>query len=526
MELDPQSQSRLVEALKRSDAFPHPIGDLEHLQTHISHVLLAGDYAYKIKKPLDLGFLDFSTLSRRKHCCEEELRLNSRLAESVYLDVVPITGTPDRPMLGGDGNIMDYAVRMVRFPQDALLSRRSVGPELIDRIAQRAAAFHQSIPAAGANEPFGTPDEVLFPMQQNFDQIRTFVDDSEELARLAPLEAWTRARFETLGPLLARRKAEGHIRECHGDMHLGNIALVDGEVAVFDGIEFNPSLRWIDTMNEVAFLVMDLEQAGEDALAKRFLNRYLEISGDYEALPLLDFYKVYRALVRAKVTSIRLTQAGLAEDERVAVLAEYGRYVNLAESYTGGHKTALMLTHGVSGAGKTYASTLLLEALAAVRVRSDIERKRLHGLGETERSRSSEADGIYTPDATGRTYQRLLELARIIIEGGYSVLVDATFLKLAQRRMFAALARELGCPYLILNIQAPDAELRERIVRRQAEGSDVSEAGLEILEYQLRTREPLDDTEQTATIACQSGQPLPLGEIRERVASGFMENRG
>jgi aminoglycoside phosphotransferase family enzyme/predicted kinase len=457
-------------------------------------------------------------LARRKHCCEEELRLNSRLAESVYVDVTPITGTLERPVLGGDGKVLDYAVRMVRFPQDALLSRRRVGPELIDRIAQRAATFHQSIPAAGADEPFGTPDAVLFPMQQNFDQIRTFLDDTQELARLGPLEAWTRSRFATLSPLLARRKAERYIRECHGDMHLGNIALVDGEVAIFDGIEFNPSLRWIDTMNEVAFLVMDLEQAGEESLARRFLNRYLEIGGDYDALPLLDFYKVYRALVRAKVTAIRLTQAGLAADERASVLAEYGRYVKLAESYTRRHPTALMITHGVSGAGKTHVSAKLLEALAAaVRVRSDIERKRLHGLGETERSHSSKEGGIYTKDATGRTYARLRDLARIIIDGGYSALVDATFLKRAQRGMFTALARELGCQYLILDIQAVDAQLRERVVRRQAEGADASEAGLEILEHQLATREPLDDAEQKDAIACHSGQPLPLDEIRVRL---------
>ncbi len=517
MELDPQTQARLVEALQRADAFSHPVGELQHLQTHISHVLLAGDFAYKIKKPLDLGFLDFSTLARRKHCCEEELRLNSRMAESVYLEVVPITGTLEHPLLGGDGKALEYAVRMRRFPQNALLSGRPVGPELIERIAERAAGFHSVIPASGPDAAFGIPETVFFPMQQNFDQIRPLLDDAGELARLDPLEAWTRASYEHLTPLLQRRKDEGHIRECHGDMHLGNIALVDGEVAIFDGIEFNPDLCWIDTLNDAAFLVMDLEQAGEQALARRFLNRYLEISGDYEALPLLDFYKVYRALVRAKVTAIRLGQPDLEAWERTAVLAEYGRYVGLAESYTGERGTALIITHGVSGSGKTHASGRLLESVGAVRVRSDIERKRLFGLAETERSGSGTGSGIYSADAGERTYGRLRELARQILAAGCPALVDATFLERSQRQAFIGLAQELGQPLVILDIQASEAQLRERIEGRLAAGGDASEADLTILEHQLATREPLDADERAAAVAVDFSAPLPLEEIRGRM---------
>jgi len=522
MELDPQTQANIVEALKRPEAFSHPSGDLQHLQTHISHVLLAGNFAYKIKKPLDLGFLDFSTLERRKHCCEEELRLNSRMAESVYLEVLPITGTPDQPVLGGEaggeGEPLDYAVRMRRFPQEALLSGREVTPELIDRIAERAARFHGEIPAAPAESDFGTPETVFFPMQQNFDQIRGLVSDTTELARLDPLEAWTRAAYERLTPLLQKRKAEGHIRECHGDMHLGNIALVDGEVAIFDGIEFNPHLCWIDTINDAAFLVMDLEQAGRQALAQRFLNRYLEIGGDYEALALVDFYKVYRALVRAKVTAIRLGQPDLTAEERTAVLAEYGRYVALAESYTEPRPTALLITHGVSGSGKTHAGGSLLEAIAAVRLRSDVERKRLFGLGETDSSRSAVAEGIYTAEAGERTYGRLAELARGILEAGYPALVDATFLKRAQRQAFEELAKELGQPLVILEMQADAALLRERIQGRLTAGGDASEADLNVLEHQLKTAEPLEAEERAAAVTVDSAQPLPLQEIRGRMA--------
>ena len=437
---------------------------------------------------------------------------------------MPITDTLERPRFGtegfgGDGEPLDYAVRMRRFPQEALLSGRQVSPELIERIAERAAGFHNAIPAAASDTAFGTPETVFFPMQQNFDQIRGLVSDAGELARLDPLEAWSRAAYQRLTPLLQRRKEGGHIRECHGDMHLGNIALVDDEVVIFDGIEFNPDLCWIDTMNDAAFLVMDLEQAGEQALARRFLNRYLEIGGDYQALALLDFYKVYRALVRAKVTAIRLGQPDLTADDQAAVLAEYGRYVALAESYTRERGSALMITHGVSGSGKTHASGPLLEAIGAVRVRSDIERKRLFGLGETEASGSGTADGIYSADAGERTYGRLRELARQILEAGYPALVDATFLKRSQRQAFAELARELGRPLVILDLRADETQLRQRIEGRLAAGGDASEADVTILEHQLATREPLDAAELAAAVAVDSAEPLPLEEIRGRMVA-------
>ncbi len=496
MELDLSTQARMVEALQRPEAFDHPADPLQHLQTHISHVLLAGDYAYKIKKPLDLGFLDFSTLERRRFCCEEELRLNRRLAERIYLGVVPITGSVEAPRFGGGGEVLDYAVRMRRFPQDALLSRRGPAPAIIDRIADRAAEFHAAIPAAASDAPYGDPEAVFFPMQQNFDQIRPLLgDDARELARLDPLEAWTGERYRSLHDLLGARKAEGHVRECHGDMHLGNIALVDGQVVIFDGIEFNPDLRWIDVMNEAAFLVMDLEQAGHAGLARRFLNRWLERTGDYAGLPLLDFYKVYRALVRAKVTAIRLAQPDLPAAERTSVLAEYGRYVALAEGYIQPRGARLILTHGLSGSGKTRLGQALLEATPLIRIRSDVERKRLFGLAAEARTGAPLEGGIYTPEAGRRTYARLRELARPVLAAGYPVLVDATFLRAGDRKAFAALAREEGVPWTLLDLEAPLEILEARVAGRLTEGSDASEAGIEVLHRQAATRDPLDPEE-------------------------------
>ncbi len=507
----------LVGALHRVDAYPHPVARVEHIETHISHVLLAGEFAYKLKKPLDLGFLDFSTLARRKHCCEEEIRLNARLAPGIYLGVVAITGTPGMPRIGGRGKAIEYAVKMRRFDQDCLLTRRPVTPELADRIAERVAAFHGSIPAAPADSAFGEPDAVLRPMAENFAQIRARLQDADALARIGWLETWTRRRHSELRPLITSRKQAGRVRECHGDMHRGNIALVDGELVIFDGIEFNPGLRWIDTVSELAFLVMDLEEAGEINPARRLLNRYLEIGGDYAGLRLLDFYKVYRAMVRAKVTAIRLGQPDVESEEAARDREELERYVALAEGFTRGRPRWLYLTHGVSGSGKSVLARQLRERLPLIHIRSDLERKRLFGLGAGERSGSGQDAGIYSAAASERTYQRLRELAEMILEAGYSPLVDATFLQAPHRRAFIHLAEQAGCPFTILDCTAPPSMLRERVAKRETEGHDPSEADLSVLAAQLASREPLSETERGSALTVDTSRPEALDLLLEQL---------
>jgi len=508
---------RIVAGLRNPTAYPHPVDAVAHIETHISHVFLAGDYAYKLKKPLDLGFLDFSTLERRRFCCGEEIRLNGRLAPHIYLDVVPIAGTPDSPRIDGNGEPLEYAVKMRRFEQESLLTRLPVTSELADRIAKRVAAFHDSIPAAPAESPFGTPASVLRPMDDNFSQIRARVEDPALLARLDTLESWTHSRLEDLRSLIEGRKSDGHIRECHGDMHRGNIALVDGELVIFDGIEFNPGLRWIDTMSELAFLVMDLEEAGVMPPARRLLNRYLEIRGDYEGLGLLDFYKVYRAMVRAKVTAIRLGQSDLKPSEAARDREEFERYVDLAEGYTQPRSRRLYLTCGVSGSGKSRLSAILRDHVPLIHIRSDVERKRLSGLPADARTGSGPDAGIYTPEAGERTYGRLRELASLILDAGYSPLVDATFLTRSRRAAFIALAREKGCSCTILVPEAPESVLRERVAEREADGRDPSEAGLAVLDAQLADREPLTETELQLAVTLDTVNPPSLGDFLGRL---------
>lgn len=508
-----ESHQKLISALSDPRVWPGVVTEVkvEVIETHISSVLLVGNFAYKIKKPLDLGFLDFSTLERRRHFCHEEIRLNRRLAPDIYLDVVPITGSPDAPSLDGEGEVIDYAVRMRRFPRGGLLSEcaERLKGEVIDKLATRLAAFHGDIAVAGASDSFGTPEALFQPMTVNFEQIRRLVSGSAELARLDEIERWTRSRFEELHDLLVARKAGGFIRECHGDLHLGNITLVDSEVLIFDGIEFNPGLRWIDTISELAFLLMDLEEKQRGDLAQRMLNAYLDVSGDYQAVSLLRFYQVYRAMVRAKVSVIRLGQADVGELERVEILSDFSAYLNLAERYTHPGEPAVIITHGLSGSGKSTQTSRCLEALPAIRLRSDVVRKQLAGMSARERSESGLAEGIYSAHFSQATYGRLLELAGLIVDAGFIAIVDATFLVVGQRESFQELADALGIPFVILHCQLPAEELKHRILQREQEGADPSEAGITVLERQMVTAEPLTVAEQRFTLTL-GAEPIDL----------------
>ncbi len=512
-------QADLIEALRKPGTYPHPVRRVNEIQTHISTVLLTGKFAYKIKKPLDLGFLNFLSLEDRKRYCEEELRLNRRLAPQLYLDVVAFSGDPRAPKFNGEGTPFEYAVKMRQFDQEALLdqvlARGELSEAMIDEIARRMADFHREATVSGMDAPFGTPEAVFAPMQQNFDQLRPLLQDPEQLAQLERLEQWTQHRHAEVFDLLAERKQGGFIRECHGDMHLGNMALIKKEIAIFDGIEFNDYFRWIDVMSELAFLSMDLDDRGAHALSRRVINAYLAESGDYAGLALLRFYQVYRAMVRAKVASIRLSQGGLDEDERAAILKAYQGYADLAEHYTRGGQGAVMITHGMSGSGKSTAAQQLVQMLGAVCVRSDVERKRLHGLKADEASGSQIGGGIYTAEATEATYQRLLQLAAGIARAGFPAVVDATFLKRAQRHRFAVTVSELKLPFLILDMRVNETQLRERLTQRLKQGADASEANLEVLEQQLRQHEPLERDETAIGIDAQG--TIPLAAIKQRL---------
>lgn len=509
----------LIAALREHAVYTHAVHNIDVIETHISWVILTGDYAYKLKKPVNLGFLDFTSLEQRRFYCAEELRLNRRLAPALYLEVVAITGSAEHPVWNGAGDAIEYAVKMRQFPQEGLLDRMlergALTPQHIDQLAARIAAFHGEVEVAGAGSPFGTPQRVLEPAMENFRQIRALLDTPADLSALDALQAWTERQHGALAATFAQRKHDGFVRECHGDMHLGNIALVDGEVTVFDCIEFNDNLRWIDVVSEVAFLVMDLMDRERADLAWRALNAYLERSGDYAGLAVLRYYLVYRAMVRAKVTVIRSGQPGAVD--RRAAMQRYRSYIDLAQTLATPGTPELIINHGLSGSGKTTLSQPILEAIGAIRIRSDIERKRLYGMAALQRSGSGIASDMYAADATALTYGRLGELARAVVQAGYTVIVDATFLQRSQRDAFRALAASLTAAFAICDFRAAAEMLRQRVAQRLQHGRDASEADLAVLQHQLGTQQPLAPEELADVVVVDSERGADVGAAVEQL---------
>ncbi|MBT4868329.1 MAG: AAA family ATPase [Planctomycetaceae bacterium] len=510
----------LIRALQDANAWPHPVGDVAVIETHISWVLLTGTFAYKIKKPVDFGFVDFTTLERRQFFCEEELRLNRRLAPNLYLAVVPITGTVDCAVVEGSGTLIEFAVKMRQFSQEMLLSRLiacdNLAAEHIDSLAEEVADFHSCIEVVNPDTSnLGTPAAILEPVEENFRHLTRADDDLELRSMIDTLHEWSRHEFGARQSNFHRRRHLGFVRECHGDMHLGNMILQRREetdcanstdsVLIFDGIEFNESFRWIDVLSEVAFVVMDLQDRGRPDFGWRFLNGYLEQTGDYAGLSVLRFYLVYRALVRAKVSMLRCAQNDVDEEERLTLDREFRQYIDLAKQYTESHPTPLIITHGFSGSGKSTGTQPVVEQSGAVRIRSDVERQRLFGGDVAAKTATDIESGIYTSDRTGRTYDKLAELATAAVSAGFPAIVDATFLQRSHRDQFRRLADRLGVECIIADFQVTESVLRERIVRRLQAGVDASEADLSVLEHQLQTHDPIGDDELPFVVTVECG---------------------
>ena len=509
-----------IQAMLKPEFYDHSVQSCELIETHISWVILTGEFVYKIKKPVNFGFLDFSTLEKRKFYSEEELRLNRRLAPDLYLDVVPLTGSVDKPELNGSERAFEYTVKMLQFPQEAqldhVLARNKLQPEMIDSIANLIADFHQQIDIANNTSDFGTPGSVYQPVNENFKQIRELVTDKtileslSTLDLLSTLERWNKDTFDKIKTILINRKNNGFIRECHGDLHLRNLAWQDNKPLAFDCLEFNPNFRWVDVMSEVAFLIMDLDDHKQPELAQRFLNHYLEITGDYGGISVLRFYLVYRAMVRAKVDAIRVHQSGISQQESDEANKEFQAYLQLALSYTRPITPFIIITRGMSASGKSRWSQCLVEKLGAIRVRSDVERKRMFNIRSEVDSHEAVEQGIYNAAATSKTYLKLLEIAESILDAGLPVIVDATFSTSEQRSLFKELATKKQVRFIILEFTASNETLKKRIQQRE---NDVSDADLNVLENQIRSWHPLTENERNYSLLINTENNPDISQI-------------
>ena len=524
----PVDRNALIAALCDPHTYPHDADGVELIETHISLVFLAGRWAYKLKKPVDLGFLDFSSLARRKHYCEEELRLNRRLAPGLYRDVVPITRAGDGLCVGGTGEVVEYAVRMRRFEQADQLDRQLADDQLtgddMDKVALHIAAFHAGAAIARSDTPWGSVAAVAKPVRDNFATLEPVLAHTPAAADLARLARWRDVRQGELADAFEARRAAGFVRECHGDLHLRNMARVDGEIFAFDGIEFASELRWIDILSDSAFLLMDLVSRGRPDLGWRFLNGWLERTGDYTGLPLLSWYLVYRHLVRAKVDAIRRAQADVQPVEADTLMRRIRQHVALALDVIAPRSPAIIITHGLSGSGKSWLAHRLAAHLPAIAVRSDIERKRMHGLAETDRPSGPTLRALYAAQARRATYERLAALAGEITDAGYTVILDAAFLARGERDLIRAIARDRGLRFLILAVSAEQSTLEQRIAERSIVGRDPSDAGLDVLHAQIADYDPLEPDELADSIAVRTDRPLDPGDLAGMIGRRIMED--
>jgi aminoglycoside phosphotransferase family enzyme/predicted kinase len=533
------SQARIVAAFARS--LRAGGWAVRRFETHVSWVLVAGRQAWKLKKALRTGFLDYGSLALRRRACDEEVRVNRRFAPDLYLGVVALRGPASAPVPDGEGPLLDWAVHMRAFPDDARWDRLARAGGLrrahVDQLAVWLAGQHAGAPVAGAPGARLPADPVGHALRQRratLASLRARLTDSEDCRLLAAIAAREARQAPALGAALAQRLAAGRFRECHGDLHLANLLLIDGRPLAFDAIEFDPALRWIDVIADLAFASMDLARHGRADLGRRLVDAYLAESGDYDGARVLRAHQVDRALVRGLVAALRHPPAATARDRpgtaphaRLA-LAPWRTYLSLAWTLGEPVRPVLFATHGFSGSGKSSRTEGLVEAVGAVRIRADVERKRMHGLSPAARSGSAPSGGIYGAAATEATYARLCELAAPVLAGGLDVVLDATYLRRAHRDRARACARALGVPFAILDFPVARAVLRARVAARAARCEGVSEADPLVLERQFALAEPLGADELRQAHRLRAARPGTRGSaaawrrLRARVAAGHV----
>ena len=509
----------LVQRLLEPAAYPHPTDGIRLVETHISWVFLTGPFAYKVKKPVDFGFLDFTTLERRRGFCEAEVQISGRFAPEIYIGAVPITGSADEPRVEGAGPPIEWAVKLVQFDEAERLDNLFAAGRLTagdcERLGAAIARVEESLAVADAGSGWGTAAQVRVAAATICGRLRDARPDIAE--RIVRLDRWIGRELDTAAQVITERLAGGRVRECHGDLHLANIVIHGGHMMAFDAIEFSPELRWIDVANDVAFLAMDLRSRGRPDLAAHVVSSWMETANDHAAAAVLPIYEVYRAVVRAGVAALRGDRDGPPGSAR----EETDRYLDLAERLTGRGRPRLFATCGVSGSGKTTLAADVIGACNAVRLRSDVERKRLAGMRPTERPiDAAHEQALYGEAASRRVYERLATVAGTLLAAGMSVVIDAACNRRWQREMLAATARDCGVPLVWLDFEMPAEAVLARVAARAAAGTDASDASIDVVRAQLTEREPITEAELAAGGAGEPPRRVAVTE-RELRDAGF-----
>jgi hypothetical protein len=499
----------LIQQMLQPEFYPHAVrSPIQLIQTHISYVLLTGDYAYKVKKPMDFGFLDFTTLEKRLHFCQEELRLNQRGAGEIYLEVLPIVQNGERFELGSSpksiaGEPVEYALKMLQFPQDTLLTelydRGELTEELLIDLAKTIATFHQGTYTDDYIRSFGKVEQVRQAFDENYEQTEQYIGGPQTQQQFDETRAYTDRFFAEQRTLFDRRIAKDKIRECHGDLHLRNIAFWKNRLWLFDCIEFNEPFRFVDVMYDIAYIVMDMEARQRPDLGTVFLNTYAEQTGDWEGLAVLPIYVSRQTYVRAKVISFMLNDPAVSAAEKDQAKTTAAQYYRLAWEGAQLKQGSLTLMCGLSGAGKSTTARLLAKQTGAIHIRSDAVRKHLGGISLDQRG----GNELYSPEMTQKTYARLLELGILLANQGYCVILDAKYDRQPLRQNAIDQAKAHHLPLQIIHCIAPAEVLRDRLTRRTG---DIADATADLLSQQ--TMEPFTQTEQTYVKAIDTTQDV------------------
>lgn len=485
----------LIQQMLEPDFYPHPVQEpIELLQTHISFILLTGDYAYKIKKIVDFGFLDYSTLEKRRYFCEQELRMNQQQAPDLYLEVLPIIEIGDRFQFGEqEDSGIEYALKMRQFPEENLFINLFTQDQLttkeMEELGKVVAQFHQNCPTNHDILKWGEIAQIRHSIDGNYQKTQKYIGCCQTQEQYEQTKQYTDSFFETYQAVFQSRIDHHWIRECHGDLHLKNICLYQNQILLFDRIEFNEEFRFVDVMYDVAFVVMDLEGRGRADLGNRFLNTYIEQMGDWEGLQLLPFYLTRQAYVRAKVNSLILDDPAVSEEQKEIAKQEAIQYYKLAWQYTRRSSGGIVMMSGLSGSGKSTTARKLSKRLNAIHIRSDAVRKHLAHVPLYEPG----GEEIYTLEMTEKTYQRLLELGLLLAKQGFWVILDAKYDQQEQRGKVIETCNSYQLPLQIIECTAPMDILQERLQHRQG---DIADATADLLTSQRAKAQPFTDDEK------------------------------